>query len=87
MQLQRILAALVSLSIAVSAAPSRLVAPNGAQVQSVTAILKGQGNADTLAADQSISCTVAYTLSLSAGAPYTIDLASLDLQNCTYTAA
>ncbi|KAJ5632095.1 hypothetical protein N7490_008434 [Penicillium lividum] len=77
-----VIATLLSVLAAASAVPSsgyKTVALNGNQLKSA---LAKDASFDV---NQFINCTVAYTLTLStAGPPYTIDLASLDLSNCTY---
>ncbi|KAJ5299269.1 hypothetical protein N7476_010826 [Penicillium atrosanguineum] len=86
MKFQLILGAL-ALAITTSAAPTATtvdsVKLSNVQVKNLFDVLKVHSK---LAADQSINCTVAYTLALTtAGPPYTIDLTSLDLSNCTYS--
>lgn len=100
---------LFTLLVAASAAPFRessnqVAKFSGSQLQSLLNVLAIHNVHGALDVDQNISCTVAYTLSLSichparhfgiillinftgtTGPPYTIDLASLDLSNCTYT--
>ncbi|KAJ5667881.1 uncharacterized protein N7477_006451 [Penicillium maclennaniae] len=86
MQFQVILGtlALAMMTSAVPTAPAvESVKLSQVQVKNLLDVLKTQS---TLAADQAISCTVAYTLALSAaGPPYTIDLTTFDLSNCTYS--
>ncbi|KAJ5988171.1 hypothetical protein N7481_003381 [Penicillium waksmanii] len=81
---------LFTLLVAASAAPFReshqVAKFSGSQLQSLLSVLAVHNVHGALDVDQNISCTVAYSLSLSTtGPPYTIDLASLDLSNCTYT--
>ncbi|KAJ5198458.1 uncharacterized protein N7498_007575 [Penicillium cinerascens] len=86
MKFQFILGAL-ALAITTSAAPTAgavdSIKLSQVQVKNLLDVLKVQG---TLSADQTISCSVAYSLALSTtGPPYTIDLTTLDLSNCTYS--
>jgi hypothetical protein len=71
MKFQVILGALASLAIAASAAPTTgpvsSVKLSQVQVKDLADVLKVQ---DKLAADQTISCTVAYTLALSMLTPF-----------------
>ncbi|KAJ5151092.1 uncharacterized protein N7482_010344 [Penicillium canariense] len=87
MKFQTALGALLALAVAASAAPvssvSKTVELSGNQLKGVLSAL---GKGDLLAANQVITCSVAYTLALSTtGPPYTIDLTTLDLSNCTYS--
>ncbi|OQD73617.1 hypothetical protein PENDEC_c014G01492 [Penicillium decumbens] len=83
MKFQVILAALASLAIAApTVSPVETVKLDKVQVKNLHDVLKTQ---DKLQVDQTISCSISYTLDLSAGPPYTIALGSLDLTNCTYT--
>ena len=69
MKIQAIFGTLVTLAVAALAVPvenvSERVALSGDQLKSIVNVLKNNGNPDILAPDQSISCTVAYTLALS----------------------
>ncbi|KAJ5699024.1 hypothetical protein N7462_001029 [Penicillium macrosclerotiorum] len=82
---------LFSLFVAASAAPSATASKSlefsGSQLKGVINVLNSYGKGNIPAADQIINCTVTYTLSLSTGPPYTIDLATLDLSGCTYSSA
>ncbi|KAJ5102814.1 hypothetical protein N7532_003343 [Penicillium argentinense] len=81
--------ALFSLLAAASAAPvtsvSNQLSLSSKQLQSLLSVLAAHDVASTQQVEQSISCAVAYTLALSDGPPYSIELSTLDLSNCTYT--
>lgn len=111
------LGVLISLFIAATAAPAQVQNQNqetsvemtGRQLEPLIDVLRVHNLGNTLIADPTITCDVAYTLTLSmlshfqvfcalqfyrgrvangslgAGPPYTIELATLDLGNCTYT--
>ncbi|KAJ5935785.1 hypothetical protein N7466_005332 [Penicillium verhagenii] len=87
MKAQTIIASLFSACVAASVVPlnggTKTVELSGSQLQSALAKYGKDASFDV---NQVINCTVSYTLALSTGGPpYTIDLASLDLTNCTYT--
>ncbi|KAJ5707900.1 hypothetical protein N7488_007701 [Penicillium malachiteum] len=88
MKAQTIAVTLFSIFVAASAAPAsgtKTVELSGSQLNSA---LQKHGKAASFDVNQVINCTVSYTLALSTGGPpYTIDLASLDLSNCTYSGA
>ena len=69
MKFQTISGTLVSLAVAALAVPvenvSERVVFNGDQLKSFVDIFRVNGKPNILAPDQSISCTVAYTLALS----------------------
>lgn len=69
MKFQVIIGSLVSLTVAAMAVPvenvTERVVFSGDQLKSMINVLKNNGKADILAPNQSISCTVAYTLALS----------------------
>ncbi|KAJ5232891.1 hypothetical protein N7468_005847 [Penicillium chermesinum] len=87
------LGAFVSLCAVASAfpfaAPSSGLELSGNKLKSLVDVLRANGgniNFDVDQSDQNISCVVSYTLTLGGTAPpYTIDLATFDLSNCTYT--
>ncbi|KAJ5109435.1 hypothetical protein N7456_006110 [Penicillium angulare] len=84
--MKAVVATLFSLVLATSAVPwggSKSVELSGSQLNSA---LASHGKAATFDVNQVINCSVSYTLALSTGGPpYSIDLATLDLSNCTYT--
>ncbi|KAJ5810643.1 uncharacterized protein N7503_002861 [Penicillium pulvis] len=87
MKAQTVIATLFAVCVAASAVPAssgyKTVELSGSQLQSALSKFNKGANFDV---NQVINCTVSYTLALSAsGPPYTIELASLDLSNCTYT--
>ncbi|KAJ5631827.1 uncharacterized protein N7484_011927 [Penicillium longicatenatum] len=87
MKAQTVIATLFSVCVAASAVPAssgyKTVELSGSQLKSALAKYNKGGSLDV---NQVINCTVSYTLALSSGGPpYTIDLSSLDLTNCTYT--
>ncbi|KAF3384320.1 hypothetical protein F1880_001854 [Penicillium rolfsii] len=90
MKAQTVLGALVSFLVAANATSSdvdmKSLKLSGAELQNLADMVERHGLAGRLAADQSINCTVAYTLALSTtGPPYTLSLTSLDLSGCVYT--
>ncbi|KAJ5438259.1 uncharacterized protein N7458_009257 [Penicillium daleae] len=88
MKFQATFGTLVTLAVAALAVPvenvSERVVLSGDQLKSIINVFKNSGKPDILAPDQTISCSVAYTLALSSGPPpYTLSLTSLDLSACT----
>ncbi|KAJ6084575.1 hypothetical protein N7486_011375 [Penicillium sp. IBT 16267x] len=86
MKAQTVIATLFSVCVAASAVPAnngyKTVQLSGSQLKSAFAKF---GKDASLDVNQVINCSVSYTLALSAGGPpYTIELSSLDLSNCTY---
>jgi hypothetical protein len=73
MKAQTILGALIPLLVTVNAASSdagvKSLRLSGAELQNLANVVKSHGLADKFAADQSINCTVAYTLALSKTIP------------------
>jgi hypothetical protein len=69
MKFQAIVGSLVSLAVAALAVPvenvTERVVFSGDQLKSMVNVFRNHGNPDILAPDQSISCTVSYTLALS----------------------
>jgi hypothetical protein len=69
MKFQIIVGSLASLAVAALAVPvenvTERVVFNGDHLKGLINVLKNNGRPDILAPDQSISCTVAYTLALS----------------------
>ncbi|OOQ84416.1 hypothetical protein PEBR_30421 [Penicillium brasilianum] len=89
MKAQTIFGALLPVLLTANAASSdesmKTVSFGGAELRNLADVIRSHGLADKLAANQDINCTVAYTLALSAGPPYTLSLTSLDLSGCIYT--
>jgi hypothetical protein len=71
MKFQAVFGTLVSLAVAALAVPvenaSERVVLSGDELKGIINAMKSHGKPDALAADQSIACTVAYTLALSTG--------------------
>lgn len=69
MKAQAILGALLPVLLTANAATSdesmKTVRLSGAELENLADVIKSHGLADKLAANQNISCTVAYTLALS----------------------
>ncbi|EPS29200.1 hypothetical protein POX_f08246 [Penicillium oxalicum] len=81
---------LASLAVASAASPlitrSERITLKGDQLNGMRDVLRANGMADVLAANQNIQCTITYSLALSTEAPWTITLATLNLENCQFTA-